>query len=509
MLADGRQRLEAWTAPLREKILHGLCEGLYYGSSLAVRLHTEKIVAYPLQVAGVFSKPPCDGSIVHGRRPLVSHGYYTNVHYRNEGSLVSCKKRASDPFSQKELLAVSQQRSAIELGNERCTLAELVLEGLTKRFAGGVTAVRGLSLAVADGELVVLVGPSGCGKTTILRMISGLETPDAGTIRMNGQSVNHLAPGRRDVAFVFQRPALYPHLNVRQNLEFGFRARRQSYPWIDWIFPVVPRLRKTDEAELGSRVAETAALLRVDHLLDRRPNQLSGGEQQRVALGRALVRRPVAYLLDEPMANLDSHLRAEMRRELHLLHRHLRATMIYVTHDQTEAMTLADRLVVLNRGEALQTGRPLDVYERPNDRFVAGFLGWPPMNFLSGRVVTDEAAGLWLNSGDCRLPLEGAVPWIKGLQGRQVTLGVRPTDVRFTSPGGPLAGLTMEVAAIERLGGRSLVSAVRASWRLSAWRDGACSLRECDTVAAELDTRRLHWFDSASGRAIGPDAVAS
>src|SRR5262249_34422673 len=155
---------------------------------------------------------------------------------------------------------------------------------------------------------------------------------------LNGETVNSWAPGRRDVTFVFQRPALYPHLTVRQNLEFGFRARRRWLPLIDWIFPTVPRLRKTDEAELASRVGETAALLRLESLLDRRPNQLSGGEQQRVALGRALVRRPAVYLLDEPMANLDSHLRAEMRRELHLLHRHLRATMIYVTHDQAEAM---------------------------------------------------------------------------------------------------------------------------------------------------------------------------
>jgi len=383
-----------------------------------------------------------------------------------------------------------------------------VLNGLTKRFTGGVTAVRELNLSVADGELVVLVGPSGCGKTTILRLIAGLETPDAGTIRLNGENVNGWAPARRDVAFVFQRPALYPHLTVRQNLEFGFRARRRWLPWIDWIFPTVPRLRKADEAELASRVVETAALLRLDSLLDRRPNQLSGGEQQRVALGRALVRRPAVYLLDEPMANLDSHLRAEMRRELHLLHRHLRATMIYVTHDQAEAMTLADRLVVLDRGEALQTGRPPDVYERPNDRFVAGFLGWPPMNFLAGTVGTDADGCVSLRSGDCQLPLEDAVPWMKGLLGRQITLGIRPADVRFAQTGGLSAGLIMEVTGVERLGDPCLVTAVRNSWRLSAWRDGACSLRERDTVAADLDTRRLHWFDPTSGRAIRPDAVA-
>jgi ABC-type sugar transport system ATPase subunit len=385
-------------------------------------------------------------------------------------------------------------------------MAELVLEGVSKRFPGPVDAVKNLSLQVSDGELVVLVGPSGCGKTTILRMIAGLESPDHGVVRIDGRPVNRLAPAARDVAYVFQRPALYPHLTVRANLEFGSRARRRN-GWLGWWLPAWRRRRIEWEVDLAARVAKAARWLHLEDLLYRKPAQLSGGQQQRVALGRAMVRQPALYLLDEPMANLDSHLRKEMRDELHLLHRGLRATMIYVTHDQSEAMTLADRLVVLHRGEALQVGRPLEVYDRPRNQFVAGFLGWPPMNFLTGRLATDDAAGLRLEGKNARVSL-GGVELPPGESDRELALGIRPENVRLSEPGDEISArpltLSMEVSAVERFGGHCLVTLQRGDWRLTLRRDGGCSLVERQTAAVELDSSRLHWFDPTSGTALPP-----
>jgi ABC-type sugar transport system ATPase subunit len=385
-------------------------------------------------------------------------------------------------------------------------MAELVLEGVSKRFPGPVDAVKNLTLQVSNGELVVLVGPSGCGKTTILRMIAGLETPDHGDIRVNGRSFNRLAPAVRDVAYVFQRPALYPHLTVRANLEFGSRARRRN-GWLGWWSPGWRQRRIEWEVELAARVAKTARLLRLEDLLMRKPAQLSGGQQQRVALGRAIVRQPALYLLDEPMANLDSHLRMEMRNELHLLHRGLRATMIYVTHDQTEAMTLADRVVVIHQGEALQAGRPLELYDKPCNQFVAGFLGWPPMNFLTGQLTTDFAAGMRLEGKGVSVNL-GGVALPSGVMDRKLTLGIRPENVRLSEAGHetstrPLT-ISMEVNAVERLGGHCLATLRRGDWSLTLRRDGECSLVEKQTAAVELDPSRLHWFDPTSRAALLP-----
>src|SRR5262245_34433799 len=278
-------------------------------------------------------------------------------------------------------------------------MAEVALGGVSKQYPGGVEALRDLTLTVADGELVVLVGPSGCGKTTTLRLIAGLETPTRGTLRIGGRVVNDLPPRERDVAMVFQRPALYPHLSVRDNLAFGLRMRRGGFPLLGWN-------RRADEV-VRDRVARAARMLELDDVLDRLPGQLSGGQQQRVALGRAVVREPAAFLLDEPLSNLDARLRTEMRRELHLLHRRLRATMIYVTHDQTGALPPGDRLVVLHRGVAQQADAPLAVYERPANRFVAGFIGWPPMNFMDGQLVGQDGRPGFATR-DLVLPLDGA-----------------------------------------------------------------------------------------------------
>src|SRR5207244_2247336 len=258
-------------------------------------------------------------------------------------------------------------------------MAEVTLQHLAKVYSNGIEAVRDLNLTIADSELVVLLGPSGCGKTTTLRLIAGLEEPTAGTISIGGQVVNGVPPRRRNVAMVFQRSTLYPHLNVRRNIAFGLRLRQHTNPLAKLALrlsrPALYAQAKHQDKEIVQRVQSTARLLGLEELLDRRPSQLSGGQQQRVALGRAIARQPEVFLLDEPLSQLDGRLRAELRHELHLLQRRIRKTMAYVTHDQAEALTLADRLVVMDRGLVQQVDRPLAVYERPINRFVAAFLG--------------------------------------------------------------------------------------------------------------------------------------
>src|SRR6516165_2012106 len=239
-------------------------------------------------------------------------------------------------------------------------MASVSLDHISKQYPNGVQALVDVCLDAADGELLALVGPSGCGKTTLLRIIAGLETPTAGRVHIGDRDVTACPAYRRDVAMVFQRPTLYPHLNVRSNLTFGHDARRP----FSWLRP---------DSARESLIADAAGILGLSDLLDRRPAELSGGQQQRVALGRAIVRHPAVFLLDEPLSNLDSRLRQEMRRELHLLHKRLRATMFYVTHDQEEALTLGDRVVVLDRGRVQQADRPTALYERPANCFVAGF----------------------------------------------------------------------------------------------------------------------------------------
>ena len=263
-------------------------------------------------------------------------------------------------------------------------MADVKVSGLHKRYGVGVHAVRGIDLAIPDGEFAVLVGPSGCGKSTLLRMIAGLEEISEGTIEIGGRVVNNTRPRDRDVAMVFQDYALYPHMTVAQNVGFGLRARNFPKP------------------EIEERVRRAARMLSIEPLLDRLPRQLSGGQRQRVAIGRAIVRNPQVFLFDEPLSNLDAQLRDEMRSEIKRLHQELGATMIYVTHDQIEAMTLADRIVLMNSGLIEQAGMPLDLYERPATRFVAGFLGSPKINFIpaklnDGSVVLGDGQALVLN----------------------------------------------------------------------------------------------------------------
>jgi ABC-type sugar transport system ATPase subunit len=366
-------------------------------------------------------------------------------------------------------------------------MAEVVLEHVSKTYPGGVSALVDLDLRVADGELLVLLGPSGCGKTTTLRLIAGLEPPTSGTIRIGGRDVTRLPPHRRDVAMVFQRPALYPNLSVRDNLLFGLRMRG---------------FRGLSRGEAQRRLAEVAELLGLGGVLSRRPAELSGGQQQRLALGRALVRRPAAFLLDEPLGQLDTPLRLEMRRELHLLQRRLRATMIFVTHDQDEAMALGERVAVLDRGSLQQVDRPAVLYEQPANRFVAGFLGDPPINLLDGQLAqaNGELNFQW-RGGTLPVPPLRWQDW-QGFTGRPVTLGLRPEAIGPPHNVSAAVRFTMEVALVERLGPVSLVTLAHGDATLTARLEGQCPWREGERVAVELALGQAHLFDQATGVAL-------
>lgn len=318
-------------------------------------------------------------------------------------------------------------------------MAWLDLEGVSKVFPGGTVAVRGLNLAVAKKELLVLLGPSGCGKTTTLRLIAGLEQPTSGEIRIDGRLMNrvrpaerNVAPAERNVALVFQNYALYPHLSVYKNLAFGLHLREGVSRAKEWFWKLLLPGKSAELAqrreEIDRRVRETASLLGIENLLKRLPRQLSGGERQRVALGRAMIRRPAVFLFDEPLSNLDAPLRTEMQRELRRLHRRFEHTGIYVTHDQTEAMTLGDRIAVMNKGEIQQVGTPLEIYHQPKNRFVAGFVGTPPMNFVEGELAGDDGLEFRTEGWSLRLPSTAGVP-DRTRSERRVVLGFRPQAV--------------------------------------------------------------------------------
>ena len=312
-------------------------------------------------------------------------------------------------------------------------MAAVSIKQIKKTYPGtGLTILKGIDLHVPDGALTVLVGPSGCGKSTLLRTLAGLERPDSGEIRIGDRDVTQLEPRDRDIAMVFQSYALYPHLTVRENLAFGLK------------------LRGTEQSEIDKRIAEVAPQLKLETLLDRLPRALSGGQRQRVAMGRAIVRRPSLFLFDEPLSNLDAALRGEVRVEIRRLHDRLGATMVYVTHDQVEAMTLADQLVVLNGGVVEQAGPPLEVYSKPRTRFVAAFLGMPPMNFIDAELV-EEGGSLYARATGLNIRLSG-----RPLEGkRAITVGIRPQDVRVTeeSP----APIDLHFELVEGLGFESHV----------------------------------------------------
>ena len=308
-------------------------------------------------------------------------------------------------------------------------MADLKITALHKHY-GGVHAVRGVDLEIPAGEFTVLVGQSGCGKSTLLRAIAGLEDISSGSIAIAGEEVNELPPRERDIAMVFQNYALYPYMTVFENIAFGLRAR------------------KTRPAEIDTKVKAAAKMLAIDHLLQRQPRQLSGGQLQRVAIGRAIVRNARLYLFDEPLSNLDAQLRDEMRSEIKRLHQELGKTMIYVTHDQIEAMTMADRIVLLREGRIEQQGAPLDLYERPATRYVAGFLGSPAMNFIDAQLVSvDTGAAVRLADGSLLALPEGRAAALGARRGA-VTLGLRPEHIHRGVDGDARAGVVRHTASV-------------------------------------------------------------
>ena len=357
-------------------------------------------------------------------------------------------------------------------------MAAVVVDALEKRF-GETRVLRGVSLSIADGAFAVLVGPSGCGKSTLLRLLAGLEEADAGSIHFGERDVTRLAPRDRDLAMVFQSYALYPHLTVRKNLAFGLE------------------LRKTPRAEIDKRVAEASEMLGLGELLDRLPRALSGGQRQRVAMGRAIVRHPALFLFDEPLSNLDAALRAQVRVDIRKLHDRLGATSVYVTHDQVEAMTLADVMFVLNQGAVEQAGAPLEVYARPATRFVAGFLGSPAMNFLEARISRQGGGFVARGAGGAIVPLDAERFGAALDDGRAVTLGVRAHDVRVVAAD---EGAVFEIALIEALGAESFAHGTLAGAPFVARVPASAPLRKGDRISLAFD--ELHLFDGASGQTL-------
>ncbi|WP_106401807.1 ABC transporter ATP-binding protein [Actinocorallia populi] len=404
-------------------------------------------------------------------------------------------------------------------------MAEIVLDGIDKVYAGGVKAVDGLSLHIADGEFMVLVGPSGCGKSTALRMIAGLEDISGGTLRIGDRVVNDLAPKDRDIAMVFQNYALYPHMTVEQNLAFGLK------------------LRGTPKNEIKQRVDEAAKMLGLDPYLKRKPAALSGGQRQRVAMGRAIVREPQAFLMDEPLSNLDAKLRVSMRASLSQLHDRLGVTTIYVTHDQIEAMTLGDRVAVLRDGKLQQVDTPQRLFDSPVNLFVAGFIGSPSMNFANARL-TGETSEAFVEFAGLRLPVPADVfeakPDLAGYLGRELIVGIRPSDFEDAEHAKPewtripvKAGVTEELGseinvifpidaapvvhkdtadlASDATDGEGEDAALplledKALW--TARVNARSRVRPGQELELGIDTHRLHFFDAGTGLAVGhPDAA--
>ena len=342
-------------------------------------------------------------------------------------------------------------------------MAHLSLKNVGKTYVGGThAAVSGIDIEIADGEFIVLVGPSGCGKSTLLRMVAGLETISTGEVRIGDRLVNQLDPAERDIAMVFQNYALYPHMTVRDNMAYGLKNRGES------------------KAVIAERVAEAARMLELGPYLDRKPRALSGGQRQRVAMGRAIVRQPAAFLFDEPLSNLDAKLRVSMRMEIRKLQKRLATTSLYVTHDQLEAMTLADRLVVLNEGRIEQIGAPLEIYRKPASTFVASFIGAPAMSLLDAHIESGA------------ITLEGHVLARSGNPAGPVTLGLRAEDLRIAA-----SGVLMAVEHVEELGAQRIVHGTIGGQTVAVIDTGEAAVQDAVRVSIDLD--RLHLFDTTTG----------
>ena len=349
-------------------------------------------------------------------------------------------------------------------------MANLSLRNLTKSY-GATQVLHGISLDVADGEFVVLVGPSGCGKSTTLRLIAGLEETTSGVIEIGDREVNNLEPKERDIAMVFQNYAIYPHMSVKKNIAFGLRTSKRS------------------KAEKEARIQEVAAILDMTDLLDRKPSQLSGGQRQRVAIGRAMVRDPAVFLFDEPLSNLDAQLRTQMRLEIKKLHQRVGNTIVFVTHDQVEAMTMADRIVIMKDGHIQQVGTPDEVYRKPANMFVARFIGAPSMNMLPGKLTAD---GVMLDSGQM-------LPFGKGAGRGDVLLGVRPDDLHPDDAHPIVSG---KVTVREPLGPETLIYVDTPGGDVIAKADGRTPPAVGTTVGLGADVSDLHLFDLETGKAL-------
>jgi multiple sugar transport system ATP-binding protein len=376
-------------------------------------------------------------------------------------------------------------------------MAEIVITGLNKTYSDGTTAVQDFNLTVADGEFLVLVGPSGCGKSTVLRCVAGLEQPTSGTIAIDGQVINNLPPQDRDLAMVFQTYALYPHMTIYENLAFGLKMRRRT------------------KAEIQREVTRVAEKLGLSRHLPKKPRELSGGERQRVALGRAIVRRPRAFLMDEPLSNLDAALRVKMRAELLKLQRELKATVLYVTHDQTEALTMGDRVAVLHSGRLQQVASPREVYDYPANRFVAGFIGSPAMNFIRARI-TGEEGGCFLELGGQTLTLPPAYlekrPDLAPYREKIIIAGLRPEHFTATTAKGKWkAVLKIKVEVVETLGPVNYVHFSLPDTRadqnrvfLVASLDQEIPAIPEQKLELTIDPFRIHFFDPETGSNLWP-----
>lgn len=367
-------------------------------------------------------------------------------------------------------------------------MAAVTLDHVSKKYPNGSIAVKDISLSIKHGEFVVFVGPSGCGKSTTLSMICGLDDPTDGWISIGDRVVNNVPPKNRDIAMVFQNYALYPHMTVEANMGFALKLRGFS------------------KAEIKTRVQESAAMLGLEKLLKRLPKELSGGQRQRVALGRAIVRNSSVYLFDEPLSNLDAKLRVQMRVEIHELHKRLGSTMIYVTHDQVEAMTLGDRIVVMKDGEVQQVDTPMNIYAQPANLFVASFLGTPPMNFIDGTIFRGERGFAFKKIGaEGSLPLgEIFAPILGRAQERPVTMGIRPEGIGSLRARAQPHGLTLKgrVRVVEMLGADSLVHLDIGSTTIIARFDEPCRLPEGEMIEVPVLEDKICFFDSQSGNSI-------
>ncbi|MDA3957295.1 ABC transporter ATP-binding protein [Oceanispirochaeta sp.] len=362
-------------------------------------------------------------------------------------------------------------------------MAEVILKDITKVYDGGVKAVDKANIHIKDQEFVVLVGPSGCGKSTTLRMVAGLEDISDGELLIDGKRMNEEAPKDRDIAMVFQNYALYPHMSVYDNMAFGLKIRK--YP----------------KADIDARVKEAAQILDIEELLERKPKALSGGQRQRVAVGRAIVRKPKVFLFDEPLSNLDAKLRVQMRAEIGALHSRLSATMIYVTHDQVEAMTMGDKIVVMKGGIIQQIGTPLKLYNEPINRFVAGFIGSPPMNVAIAKI-SEENGKIIVTEEGMKVAIEGSrAETLKAYVGKELLVGIRPEDLNFTTT--PVdSNMVAKVVVIEPLGAETQLHINTGSHTFTTKNDPTISVKVGDTVNFTPTIDKLHFFDLETERSL-------